>query len=88
MKSLKQQFFNEHLLRLFIVKSGLTQSLIKYGETLLSFKKLRGGLLLILSEVLITTDEINTVKNWVVKAGTISFLRSLKPEICPSLERL
>jgi hypothetical protein len=36
MKSLKQQFFNEHLLRLFIVKSGLAQSLIKYEETLLS----------------------------------------------------
>jgi hypothetical protein len=38
MKSLKQQFFNEHLLRLFIVKSGLAQSLIKYEETLLSLR--------------------------------------------------
>ena len=32
MKSIKQQFFNEHLLRLFISKSGLEQSLIKYQE--------------------------------------------------------
>jgi hypothetical protein len=34
MKSIKQQFFNEHLLRLFISKSGLEQTLIKYKETL------------------------------------------------------
>lgn len=34
MKSIKQQFFNEHLLKLFICKSGLEQSLIKYKETL------------------------------------------------------
>lgn len=34
MKSIKQQFFNEHLLKLFIEKSGLEQSLIKYEETL------------------------------------------------------
>ena len=34
MKSIKQQFFNEHLLKLFISKSGLEQSLIKYQETL------------------------------------------------------
>lgn len=34
MKSIKQQFFNEHLLKLFICKSGLEQTLIKYKETL------------------------------------------------------
>lgn len=34
MKSIKQQFFNEHLLNLFICKSGLEQSLIKCKETL------------------------------------------------------
>jgi len=34
MKSIKQEFFNEHLLKLFICKSGLEQSLIKYKETL------------------------------------------------------
>lgn len=34
MKSIKQQFFNEHLLNLFISKSGLEQSLIKCKETL------------------------------------------------------
>ena len=34
MKSIKQRFFNEHLLNLFICKSGLEQSLIKYKEIL------------------------------------------------------
>lgn len=34
MKSIKQRFFNEHLLKLFISKSGLEQSLIKYQEAL------------------------------------------------------
>lgn len=34
MKTIKQQFFNEHLLNLFISKLGLEQSLIKYQETL------------------------------------------------------
>lgn len=34
MKSIKQQFFNEQLLKLFISKLGLEQSLIKYEETL------------------------------------------------------
>lgn len=34
MKSIKQRFFNEHLLKLFICKSGLEQSLIKYEEVL------------------------------------------------------
>lgn len=34
MKSIKQQFFNEHLLNLFICKSGIEQSLIKCKETL------------------------------------------------------
>lgn len=38
MKSIKQQFFNEHLLKLFICKSGLQQSLIKYEETLASLR--------------------------------------------------
>jgi hypothetical protein len=38
MKSLKQQFYNEHLLKLFICKSGLEQSLIKYEETLASLR--------------------------------------------------
>lgn len=38
MKSIKQQFFNEHLLKLFICKSGLEQSLIKYEETLASLR--------------------------------------------------
>ena len=38
MKSIKQQFFNEHLLKLFICKSGLEQSLIKYEETLVSLR--------------------------------------------------
>lgn len=38
MKSLKQQFFNEHLLKLFICKSGLEQSLIKYEDTLASLR--------------------------------------------------
>jgi len=38
MKSIKQQFFNEHLLKLFISKSGLEQSLIKYQETLEDLK--------------------------------------------------
>jgi hypothetical protein len=32
MKSIKQQFFNEHLLKLFICKLGLKQTLIKYQE--------------------------------------------------------
>jgi hypothetical protein len=32
MKSIKQQFFNEHLLELFIWKLGLEQTLIKYQE--------------------------------------------------------
>jgi hypothetical protein len=32
MKSIKQQFFNEHLLKLFICKLGLEQTLIKYQE--------------------------------------------------------
>lgn len=32
MKSVKQQFFNEHLLKLFICKLGLEQTLIKYQE--------------------------------------------------------
>jgi len=32
MKSIKQQFFNEHLLKLFIGKLGLEQTLIKYQE--------------------------------------------------------
>ncbi len=34
MKSIKQQFFNENLLKLFISKLGLEQSLIKYKEIL------------------------------------------------------
>ena len=34
MKTIKQQFFNEHLLNLFISKLGLEQSLIKCKETL------------------------------------------------------
>ncbi len=34
MKSIKQQYFNEQLLNLFISKLGLEQSLIKYKETL------------------------------------------------------
>lgn len=34
MKSIKQQFFNEHLLNLFISKLGFEQSLIKCRETL------------------------------------------------------
>lgn len=34
MKTIKQQFFNEHLLNLFIAKLGLEQSLIKCKETL------------------------------------------------------
>jgi hypothetical protein len=34
MKSIKQQFFNENLLKLFISKLGLEQSLIKYEEIL------------------------------------------------------
>lgn len=34
MKTIKQQYFNEHLLNLFISKLGLEQSLIKYKETL------------------------------------------------------
>ena len=34
MKTIKQQFFNEHLLNLFIAKLGLKQSLIKCQETL------------------------------------------------------
>ena len=34
MKSIKQQFFNEHLLKLFICKLGLEQTLIKYQEHL------------------------------------------------------
>lgn len=34
MKSIKQRFFNEHLLNLFICKSGFEQSLIKCKETL------------------------------------------------------
>ena len=34
MKTIKQQFFNEHLLNLFISKLGLEQSLINYKETL------------------------------------------------------
>lgn len=34
MKTIKQQFFNENLLKLFISKLGLEQSLIKYQETL------------------------------------------------------
>jgi hypothetical protein len=34
MKSIKQQFFNEYLLNLFISKLGLEQSLIKYEEIL------------------------------------------------------
>jgi hypothetical protein len=34
MKSIKQQFFNEHLLKLFICKLGLEQTLIKYDDTL------------------------------------------------------
>lgn len=38
MKSIKQRFFNEHLLKLFICKSGLEQSLIKYQE---HFEQLR-----------------------------------------------
>lgn len=38
MKSIKQQFFNEHLLKLFICKSGIEQSLIKYEETLASLR--------------------------------------------------
>ena len=38
MKSIKQQFFNEHLLKLFICKSGLEPSLIKYEETLASLR--------------------------------------------------
>ena len=38
MKSLKQQFYKEHLLKLFIGKSGLAQSLIKYEETLASLR--------------------------------------------------
>ncbi len=38
MKSIKQQFFNEHLLKLFICKSGLEQSLIKYEETLANLR--------------------------------------------------
>ncbi len=38
MKSIKQQFFNEHLLKLFICKLGLEQSLIKYEETLASLR--------------------------------------------------
>lgn len=32
MKSIKQQFFNEHLLKLFICKLGFEQTLIKYQE--------------------------------------------------------
>ena len=38
MRTLKQQFYNEHLLKLFICKSGLEQSLIKYEETLASLR--------------------------------------------------
>ena len=38
MKSIKQRFFNEHLLKLFIGKSGLEQSLIKYEESLASLR--------------------------------------------------
>jgi len=38
MKSIKQQFFNEHLLKMFISKLGLEQTLIKYQE---HFEKLR-----------------------------------------------
>ncbi len=38
MRSLKQQFYNEHLLNLFICKSGLEQSSIKYKETLASLR--------------------------------------------------
>ena len=38
MKSLKQQFYNEHLLKLFMCKSGLEQSLVKYEETLASLR--------------------------------------------------
>lgn len=38
MKSIKQQFFNEHLLKLFTSKLGLEQSLIKYEETLASLR--------------------------------------------------
>lgn len=34
MKSIKQQFFNEHLLKLFICKSGFEQTLIKYQDHL------------------------------------------------------
>lgn len=34
MKSIKQQFFNEHLLKLFISNLGLEQTLIKYDDTL------------------------------------------------------
>ena len=34
MKTIKQQFFNEQLLNLFISKLGLEQSLIKYEEIL------------------------------------------------------
>ena len=32
MKSIKQEYFNEHLLKLFICKLGLEQTLIKYQE--------------------------------------------------------
>ncbi len=38
MKSIKQQFFNEHLLKMFICKLDLEQTLIKYQE---HFEKLR-----------------------------------------------
>ena len=38
MKSIKQQFFNEHLLKLFMCKLGLEQNLIKYQKT---FEELR-----------------------------------------------
>ncbi len=38
MKSIKQRYFNENLLKLFISKLGLEQTLIKYQE---SFEELR-----------------------------------------------
>jgi hypothetical protein len=38
MKSIKQQFYNENLLKLFISKLGLEQSLIKYEEILIELR--------------------------------------------------
>ncbi len=56
MKSIKQRFFNEYLLKMIISNLDLEQSLINYQDTYEKLAEFRGHQPLILSEVLIDTN--------------------------------